>query len=179
MVKYLPKNYILIIFFFIFFFYIFRLKGFVADDARHGAPTKLTRAEEKCLVEYINLMAAIGYQLTKQQLLWEVKRILDANGQRTKFTDNLPGDDWYKGFLRCHDDIMQRIPQGISTGRAAITTEMIEEWFRSTREYKSQKRGGDEALKDPWRVWNMDETAFPACSRSTRHEECLCYQAGG
>ena len=122
-----PKLYFNYLYIFIYFCYIFRLKGFVADDAHHGAPTELTRVEEKCLVEYINLMTAIGYLLTKQQLLWEVKHILDYDGRKTKFTDNLPGDDWDKAFLKHNEDITQRIPQGISTGRAAITSEMIEE----------------------------------------------------
>ena len=69
-----------------------------------------------------------------------------------KFTDNLPSDDWYKAFLKCNDDITQQIPQGISTGRVAITSEMIEEWFHSTWEYISQQKGGDEALKNQRRV---------------------------
>ena len=146
--------------FFIFFIFL-RLKGFIADDASHGAPTELTKAEERVLVDYINLMSSIGYPLTKDQLLWEVKRILDFDGRKTKFTDNLPGKHWYRAFLKRHDDITRRVPQGISTGRAAITQEMVEGWFSTTHEYILQQDGGEAALRDPRRVFNMDETAFP------------------
>ena len=113
------------------------------------------------LVDYINLMSSIGYPLTKDQLLWEVKRILDLDGRKTKFTDNLPGRAWYQGFLKRHQDITRRVPQGISTGRAAITREMVEAWFDTANEYIKQQDYGEDALRDPRRVWNMDETAFP------------------
>ena len=66
----------------------------------HGAPTELTKAEEGVLIDYINLMSSIGYPLTKDQLLWEVKHILDLDGRKTKFTDNLPGRAWYQAFLK-------------------------------------------------------------------------------
>ena len=106
-------------------------------------------------------MSSIGYPLTKDQLLWEVKRILDLDGRKTKFTDNLPGRAWYQGFLKRHQDITRRVPQGISTGRAAITREMVEAWFDTANEYIKQQDHGEDALRDPRRVWNMDETAFP------------------
>ena len=113
------------------------------------------------VVDYINLMSSIGYPLSKQQLLWEVKRILDADGRQTKFTENLPGNDWYRGFLKRHPELSERKPQGISTARAAITKEMVEGWFATANGYIAQQQGGTDALKDPRRVWNMDETAFP------------------
>ena len=53
---------------------------------------------------------------------------------------------------------------------------MIEEWFRSTQEYKSQKKGRDQALKDQQRVWNMDETAFPLDSRAGKVRPILIQQ---
>ena len=160
MVNTLTINYFTCINFFIYFFVFFRLKGFISDDASHGAPTELTKAEEGVLIDYINLMSSIGYLLTKDQLLWEVKCILDLDGQKTKFTDNLPGRAWYRAFLKRHSDITRRVPEGISMGRAPITREMVEAWFDTANEYIKQQDHGEDALQDPRCVWNMDETAF-------------------
>ena len=89
------------------------------------------KAEEGVLVDYINLMSSIGYPLTKDQLL---------------FTDNLPGRAWYQAFLKRHEDITRRVPQGISTGCAAITREMVEAWFDTANEYIKQQDHGEDAL---------------------------------
>jgi len=68
------------------------------SDTRPGPTTVLTSAEEKTLVNYINLMSEIGYPLTRHELLKEVKRILDLDGRRTPFPNNLPGKGWFYLF---------------------------------------------------------------------------------
>ena len=49
------------------------------EDTRPGSHTVLTKAEEKTFVNKINLMVEIGYPLTRDELLKEVKCILDTN----------------------------------------------------------------------------------------------------
>ena len=68
---------------------------------------------------------------------------------------------------------MRRVPQGISTGRAAITREMVEAWFDTANEYIKQQDHGEDALRDPGRVWNMDETAFPLDSSTSKGRPVL------
>ena len=36
---------------------------------------------------------------------------------------------------------------------------MVEAWFDTANEYIKQQDHGEDALQDPRRVWNMDETA--------------------
>ena len=55
------------------------------EDTRPGPHTGPKKAEEKTLVNKINLMAEIGYPLTRDELLKEVKCILDTNRRNTPF----------------------------------------------------------------------------------------------
>ena len=68
-----------------------RTAGRVADDATSEPNPVLTTAEEDTLCKYIHMMCEIGYPITKMELLQEVKRLMDADGRQTPFTDNLPG----------------------------------------------------------------------------------------
>ena len=38
---------------------------------------------------------------------------------------------------------------------------MVEAWFDAANEYIKQQDHGEDALRDPRHVWNMDKTAFP------------------
>ena len=54
-----------------------KLSGRYKLGSTPGRSTVLTKAEELNLVEYCMLMASIGYPLKKDELLSEVKRVLD------------------------------------------------------------------------------------------------------
>jgi hypothetical protein len=67
-----------------------RIAGRIPDLATSGPDPILTIAEEK-LCTYICMMCDIGYPMSKKELLQEVKRLMDLDGRRTPFTNNLPG----------------------------------------------------------------------------------------
>jgi hypothetical protein len=54
-------------------------------------------------------MADIGYPMTHQELLKEVKKVLDHDGRCTPFGNNMPGKDWFYGFSKRNPGIAQRI----------------------------------------------------------------------
>ena len=56
-----------------------------------GHPTTLTTAEEETLVNYVKLMAEIGYPLTRKALSNEVERIIKLDGRKTPFKNDKPG----------------------------------------------------------------------------------------
>ncbi len=56
--------------------------------AKSGPSTVLTPAEEETLVNYVPLMASIGYPLSTANLL--LKRALDRDCRKL-FTNNMPG----------------------------------------------------------------------------------------
>ncbi len=66
------------------------ISGKSEPGVKAGAKKVLSDEEEDMLVEYIILMADIGYPLTKIQLLDDVEAILQRDGRKTTFKDNGP-----------------------------------------------------------------------------------------
>ena len=77
-----------------------KLSGKAPLGSIPGKPCVLSHAEERVLVDFVKRMADIGYPLKRQELLIEVKKVLDADGRRNPFKDNLPGNHWFKGFSK-------------------------------------------------------------------------------
>ena len=92
----------------------------VPDYTKPGAKSTLTGAAEGVLVNYIKLMAEVGYPVSRQELKNEVKKILDRDGRKTPFKSNMPGDDWYDAFCRRHPDIKERKPQALRKEREQL-----------------------------------------------------------
>ena len=53
------------------------------------------------------------------------------------------------------------MPSSLSAASSNVTWEAIKEWFAATREYIERIDGGRDALRDPKRVYNCDESGFP------------------
>ena len=60
--------------------------------AKMGGQTVLTDEEESRIVKYIMYMAKIMYPLSRSELSMEIKKVLDRADRKTKFTDNIPGN---------------------------------------------------------------------------------------
>ncbi|VDI22166.1 Hypothetical predicted protein [Mytilus galloprovincialis] len=88
-----------------------KLNGRSSLQARSGPSPVLFDSEEEMLVHWVIDMAKIGYGQTRQQLLYTVKTILDHDGRKTPFKDNLPGKDWLYAFMKRHPEISTRTPQ--------------------------------------------------------------------
>jgi hypothetical protein len=52
--------------------------------------------------------------------------VLDTDGRKTKFTDNLPGKAWYKAFTTRNPEISTRKPATLGHQRASISYEMVD-----------------------------------------------------
>ena len=67
--------------------------GRVATDVtRSGPPTVLTPAEETRLAEFVVQCAKIGYPLGKEEVILWAQKVLEVDGRKTPFKNNLPGD---------------------------------------------------------------------------------------
>lgn len=75
-----------------------QVSGKAPLGSKPGKPTVLTAAKESVLVKYCILMASIGYPLKRQELLFEVKKVLDHDGRPTSFKENLPGNIGIRGL---------------------------------------------------------------------------------
>lgn len=126
---------------------------------RHGPTTVLTTDEETLLVRWILESQRKGFPKRKDDIQASVKIFLDKTNKKTIFKNNLPGDQWYKSFLRRHPRISVRTPEGVTQSSACISSKDLLKWFNDIEVYLKEK-GYFSILDDPRRVYNGDETCF-------------------
>lgn len=121
-----------------------------------GAPTVLTYDEENRIVTWVLDMAKMGFPVNTQKLKACVAHYFQ--GRTTKFKGGVPGDKWVKHFLNRHPNLARRVPSVLPKHRAAVSECQIKRWFTEIQEY-IEADGYRYVLKDPSRIFNMDETA--------------------
>ena len=134
-------------------------------NRRKGPIPYLTVEGEEKICEWITDSAACGFPVKVYRLQETVKKIINDAGTKTPFKNNIPGKTWCKLFLTRHPEIKKRVAEGISKGRAVITEEAIRCWFKGLKEFLV-KKGCEEILSDPTRIFNGDETAFCLCPKT-------------
>lgn len=143
-----------------------RLHGRIQEGARRMGPqTVLSQDEETHLVDWLIQLSKCGFPRKKDDLLNTVQTIILAGNRKSPFTDGRPGKKWYSSFLRRHNILTDRVPEGITKGRAIVTEEMIRKWFRELTVYLENINSAD-ILSDPNRIMNGDETSFSMCPKT-------------
>ena len=105
------------------------------DIGNVGKPSVLEWQEELLLVTLIVFMSDIGFGLCKLQIIEIVKYYLIEIAKTNLFTDGLPSDKWYYGFLGRHDSIRTRLASTMQSLRATMTQpEVFDSWFKSVKE---------------------------------------------
>ena len=68
-----------------------KVTGRVPENARSGPALAIGKVDEEFLVNHCKDMTKVGFPITKQSLLLEVKTLLDHDGRVIpSFKDNLP-----------------------------------------------------------------------------------------
>ncbi|XP_046593914.1 uncharacterized protein LOC124294094 [Neodiprion lecontei] len=102
----------------------------------------------------------MGAPVTKTELLDCVQRYVQTMEIKTPFTDNRPSRHWYEGFRKRHPELSIRKPQHLSTSRAAVNREELQEWFKDSGKYLESKN----LLNIPAsRIFNCDESSILLC----------------
>ena len=83
-----------------------------------GAPTILTPSEEKEIVTACQVMQDLAFPLTKEFMSVVIRDYLRDAGRGDRFTDGIPGRDWWYGFFRRHPELVQRKPEHLQKCRA-------------------------------------------------------------
>ena len=140
-----------------------------------GAPTALTEAQEKTLVNWLKYMQRIGYPLIRSQFAKEVQKIIeDAKVPNPFKQDGLPSKGWVQKFLKRHKkEIRMRLPSRLSVGHTMLKRADIQRWYTEVRTHFAEIPGGLEALNDPSRVFNADESGFPLDASTGRVAKVL------
>ncbi|CAG2220263.1 unnamed protein product [Mytilus edulis] len=170
-----------------------KLNGRSSLQARSGPSPVLFDSEEEMLVHWVIDMAKIGYGQTRQQLLYTVKTILDHDGRKTPFKDNLPGKDWLYAFMKRHPEISTRTPQKLdnSSGIYESNSTLLTTYACISRERFrfNPLEGFTEAVlgrtKTGWMdselfyTWPCDVTQFGPSKKHWRFSERLPVQNPG
>merc|ERR1712142_51153 len=148
----------------------------------------LTPAEEETLKGFIVQQCERGFGLDKQgvinlltgflhhdyrlenQLKYPYNEEFDnSTNQRFSRHGIKPEGDhkkWYALFMGRHSDLKKRVPEQISSARSAVTKQHIYQWFSDIHSVIHDKQDLQlaAALKDPTRIFNMDETSVQLCT---------------
>ena len=104
--------------------------GKIELGSRPGPSSILTTAEEEKLVQYVVEMSRIGYGCTKQQVQNMVQAIIEKDGRSNPFTNNRPGEKWWKLLNKRHPILSIRQPEHLQLSRArCYIPEAIRSWF--------------------------------------------------
>jgi hypothetical protein len=117
-----------------------------------GGQPALSKEIELYLSERMSTCSDWGYPLDSMDIRCLVKSYLDRkNIYEPRFKNNLPGQDWVKGFLKRHKEVLaERMCQNIKRARAGVSRDTLHEYFNNL----------SETLKDvpPGNILNYDET---------------------
>lgn len=128
-------------------------------ERKMGPATILTKQEEVLLCNWIKALATKGIPIDKSELQDTVSEIIRNDGRDNPFTNNQPGEKWFKLFMRRHPDISQRHTEVINMGKARVTEEKIKQWHESLKDHLVQENALS-ILEDPSRIFNADESGF-------------------
>ncbi|XP_013194622.2 uncharacterized protein LOC132903038 [Amyelois transitella] len=96
-----------------------------------GGQKALSDEVEKYIIKYINVCSEWGYPLDTYDLRIIIKGYLDRMGHNIKkIKNNFPGVGFAESFLKRHcTDISERLSQNIKRSRAAVSPEIIVQYF--------------------------------------------------
>ena len=133
--------------------------GIYPIERKMGPETILTKSEENQLTQWMLHLKDNGFPVTKSQLLDSVHRIITLSKRKTPFTNGRPGRKWLDAFMKRNPIIGEKTAQNLSRARASVTEGGIRNWFAGVQQYLITNNLLD-TLKDPARIFNMDESAF-------------------
>lgn len=98
------------------------------SKARPGPETFLSSEEE--IVQWLFSSCKKEFPRRKKDILHAVKTVLTDHPRQHPFGDkNMPGDGWYKAFLKRHPNITLRTPEVVIKASANVSSCDIKKWF--------------------------------------------------
>ena len=87
------------------------VNGTVDVVCRPGLPTILMDEEERQLESYVLEMAAMGFGLSREDVMCLGYVIAERSGREHPFHDGMAGCGWFDGFRARHPKLTLRTPQ--------------------------------------------------------------------
>ena len=134
-----------------------RTRGDIPVNACVGKATALSSHHEQELAECIKLLAGWGWGFTSEEVKNIVRDFTKEMQIDTPFTEGRPGDDWFRGFLMRHPDIVPRKTEHLSNARArAEDPEVIKHFFQLFHKVLMDTQVKDMSAQ----IFNVDESGF-------------------
>ncbi|XP_068214104.1 uncharacterized protein [Palaemon carinicauda] len=147
--------------------------GYHPISKKMGPKTVLTDTEEEVLVAYIKGSIRRANPVTKKNIIDAVSTILRTEREEgieratpPSFTDK-PKKKWWQLFRQRHPTVTYRTPETLTTSRKNISKQVILQWFANTQSFFVEE-GMMEALHDPSRNFNIDESGFSLSPKQGR-----------
>jgi len=137
-----------------------RFSGGQSIPESRASSQSLSPVEEKALVQWIKLSAALGHPVTHPFLRELAEEIRKPRIESENLNASPLGQDWTKRFMRRNPDLKTTIASSIEIQRKEVTKEQLDKWFAEF------KRVIDENDILPENVYNMDETGIQQVVRS-------------
>lgn len=119
-------------------------------SGKHGGKRVFSDEVEDLFAHRVNIMCDWGFPLDYLDLKLIIKAYLEKKKMNVKcFRNNLPGDDWVKGFMK-RRGLTNRYSSNIKRKRAAVSKSNLETYFDNIKEELT----GIPAAN----IWNYDET---------------------
>ena len=118
-----------------------------------GRPPTLPSSLEQKVVDTAQKAAAMGFGLSRRQLLAKTGKMVKSLKLKTPFKNGIPGKEWFQGLKGRHPGITMKRPQKLSVTRAkSMNKQITDEYFDLL------KQNLNELKVEPSQIWNCDET---------------------
>ena len=128
-----------------------------------GRSTLSSTEDEKAIAELVNTVAEWGFPLGPMEIKLIAKDLMDSKGEVSHCQDNMPGDDWFAGFMNRNKNAV-RNASNIKCSRSKVHAVDITSFFNELE--KALQGAGIEELI-PENIYNHDKTNFTNDPRKT------------
>ncbi|KAJ8952793.1 hypothetical protein NQ318_008110 [Aromia moschata] len=98
---------------------------------KYGRQPVLSEEQEDRIKTSLQLCAEWGFPLKSNDVRGVVQQYLNKLGvTERRFKDNIPGLDWFKSFMKRHQELTIKLAENTKRVRAELSYEMIQEYFQ-------------------------------------------------
>lgn len=137
---------------------LYRANG-KTKKAKKGPACVLGDEAELTLVKWILECQKAKFPITADELRCSVKQLVKTLKLETPFSDGMPGKKWLELFFTRHPNVCYRTAEHLSHARDSVSEATLKLWFEEIEKYLVENELM-EAMKDPKRVFNCDESGF-------------------
>lgn len=138
------------------------IRGQKSDNM--GRPKAISAEYEQKLANCLHVMEKNGFGLSRNEIFELVQTFVRVNKLDTPFTDDKPGQEWFKNFCSRHSLSIKK-PQSVELSRKKATDPFIIQKYFDILFATINELGLE---NKPHRIWNIDETSFVSDPKKTK-----------